>query len=275
MMLSDAVRRACPPTYFDVLMRPQTRPFTVEIKNSRRPISARSAASTLADRPRTEHVSQNLGLEDTRVSVQDRSPAQETAFSEAHRLFSKLTDPAPTPAQSPGTLKVAPQGTEGEAVAPEQPRTAEEVEPRQARILPDLLSPSLPDVPLSGRTEKRSSARPKPQGPKTQERVEGQPERSPSLDPGALLDAGHEHSEPAEMGRPALSDALEVVAVEHGAMPPSPSPEIMTPPERGSSRQGHRSREVCPGWVYRAACRKAKRQGKPLPQRASVKWKRR
>src|SRR5215218_1328947 len=89
----------------DVLMRPQTRPFTVEIKNSRRPMRARSAASTLADRPRTERLSQNLHLGDTRVSVQDRSPAQEAAFSEAHRLFSRLTDPAPDPVQSSGPLR--------------------------------------------------------------------------------------------------------------------------------------------------------------------------
>jgi hypothetical protein len=270
MMLSDAVRRACPPTYFDVLMRPQTRPFTVEIKNSRRPMRARSAASTLADRPRAEHVSQNLHLEDTRVSVQDRSPAQEAAFSEAHRLFRRLTDPAPAPAPSSGLLRFAPQGTEGEAVAPEQDRTAERgEEPRQARILPDLLSPSLPDVPLSGRTEKRSSARRKAHGPKTQERIGGQPEGSPGLDPGALLDAGHEHSEPAEMGRPALSDAPDMVAAEQGAIPHS------TSPEGGSPRPGRRSREVYPGWAYRAACRKAERRGKPLPQHASVKWKRR
>ena len=257
-------------------MRPQTRPFTVEIKNSRRPISARSAASTLADRPRAERLSQNLDLEDTRVSVQDRSPAQETAFSEAHRLFSKLTDPAPAPAQGSGPLKVAPQGAEGEAVAPEQDRTAERGEELwQARILPDLLSPSLPDVPLSGRTEKRSSARRKPHGPKTQERVEPATEKLPGRDQVLLLDADPDHSEPAEVERPALSDPLEIVAVEQGAMPLSPSPEIMTPPERGSSRQGRRLREVCPGWVYRAACRQAKRQGKPLPQHADVKWKRR
>src|SRR5215217_7815504 len=108
-------------------MRPQTRPFTVEIKNSRRPISARSAASALADRPRTEPLSQNLHLGDTRVSVQDRSPAQEAAFSEAHQVFSRLTHPAPAPAQSSGLLRSAPQGMEGEAAAPEQDRTAEEV----------------------------------------------------------------------------------------------------------------------------------------------------
>src|SRR5215210_6568492 len=123
MMLSDAVRRAFPPTYFEVLMRPQTKPFTVEIKNSRRPMRARSAASTLADRPRAERVSQNLPPEDTRVSVQDRGPAQEAAFSEAHRLFSRLTDPAPAPAPSSGPLRFAPQGTEGEAFASDEPRT--------------------------------------------------------------------------------------------------------------------------------------------------------
>ena len=239
-------------------------------------MSARSAASTLADRPRTEPLSQNLDLEDTRVRVQDRSPAQETAFSEAHRLFSRLTDPASAPAQGSGPLRVAPQGTEGEAVAPEQDRTAERgEEPRQARILPDLLSPSFPDAPLSGRTEKSPSPRPEPHGPKTQERIEGQPERSPGFDHVGLLDAGHEHSEPAEMGRPALSDELAIAAVQHGAMPHSPSSEVMTSPEGGSPRQGRRSREVCPGWAYRAACRKAKRRGKPLPLRADVRWKRR
>src|SRR3954454_23073686 len=132
-------------------MRRPARPFMVEIKHSRKPVSISNPAHTLADRPRTERVSQNLHLGDTRASVLDHSPAQETAFSEAHRLFSRLTDPAPAPAQSSGTLKVAPQGAEGEAVAPEQHRTAERgEEPRQARILPDLLSPSLPGVPLSG-----------------------------------------------------------------------------------------------------------------------------
>src|SRR5215211_3565148 len=269
MMLSDAVRGACPPTYFDVLMSPQTRPFTAEIRNSRRPMRTRSASSTLADRPRAEHVSQNSHLGDTRVSVQDRSPAQETAFSEAHRLFSRLTDPAPAPAQSPGTLKIAPQGAAGEVVAPEQGRTAERgEEPRQARILPDLLSPSLTGVPLSGRTEKRSSPRPKPHGPKTQERVEGQPKGSPGLDHVGLLDAGHEHSEPVEMGRPARFDPLAMAAAEQGAMPPGPTSEVMTSPEGGSPRPGRRSRAVCPGWAYRAACRKAKRRGEPLPLRA-------
>ena len=175
-MLSDVVRRACPPTYCDVLMRPQTRPFTVEIKNSRRPISARSAASTLADRLRAERLSQNLHLGDTRVSVQDRGPAQETTFSEAHRLFSRLTDPAPAPAQNSGPVKFAPQDAEGEAAAPKQHRTAERgKELRQARILPDLLSPAFTGVPPSGRTEKRSSPPPKPHGPKTRSGLRGSP----------------------------------------------------------------------------------------------------
>ena len=104
-----------------------------------------------------------------------------------------------------------------------------------------------------------------------QERVEPETEQSLDLDHEALLDAGHEPSEPAEMERPALTDTLEIAAAEQGAMPPSRSSEVMTSPEGGSPRQGRRSREVCPGWVYRAACRKAKRRGEPLPQRASVR----
>src|SRR4051794_38370515 len=157
-------------------MRRPARPFMVEIKHSRKPVSISNPAPTLADRPRTERLSQNLHLGDTRVSVLDRTPAQETAFSEAHRLFSRVADPAPAPAQSSGPLRFAPQGAGGEALVPEQDRTAERGEQsRQARILPDLLSPALTGVPRGGRTEKRSSPRPKPRGPKTQERIEGQP----------------------------------------------------------------------------------------------------
>src|SRR3954452_3917654 len=57
------------------------------------------------------------------------------------------------------------------------------------------------------------------------------------LDHVALRDAGHEHSEPAEMEAPALSDTLEMAAAAQGAMPPSPSSEVMTSAEGGSPRQ--------------------------------------
>jgi len=108
-----------------------------------------------------------------------------------------------------------------------------------------------------------------------QERVELEADKSPSLDREALLDAGHESSEPIEVERPTLSDPLEMVAVEQGALPFNPSSEVVTNSECVSPKQGRALREVCTGWVYRAACRKAKRRGESLPQRAGVRWKRR
>jgi hypothetical protein len=96
----------------------------------------------------------------------------------------------------------------------------------------------------------------------------------PGLNEAAALEAGN-HGEPAEMEVLVSSDPLERTAVEQGGLPTNPSPEITTSSEFGSSKQGRHSREVCPGWMYRAACRKAKRRGKALPQQTGAKWKRR
>jgi hypothetical protein len=250
-------------------MRRPARPFTVEIKSSRKPVSIRTPASIIPDRPGTEPLPRRLLFEDAHQGVQLRSPAQDAALSEARSVFSRLGIAASGPAQSSARLRIVPQGPEREAGAPEQPQTSKEVEPRQARILPDLLSLSRASDPLGPEAEKRTGLRRKPQSSETQERVE--PETEQFLDPDheALLDAGHEPREPAEMERPAPTEMLEIAAAEQGALP------LSTSPEGASSRQGRGSREVCPGWVYRAACRKAKRRGEPLPQRASVRWKRR
>src|SRR3954453_10937577 len=116
--------------------------------------------------------------------------------------------------------------------------------------------------PLSPETEKRSD----PQSAKVQERVEPEAaEMSPDLSQAARLDAGRDHGEPAEMEALTSPDPLERTAAEHGGLPTSPSPEVVTSSELGSSRQGRHSREVCPGWMYRAACRKAKRRGGNYP----------
>src|SRR4051812_2931651 len=106
----------------EALMRRQTRPFTVEIKNSRKPASIRKPVPTIADRPRTDLLSQDLRFGDARETVKDRSPGQEAALSEAHQVFSRLAHPTPVPARSFAPLRFAPQGPEGEAVALEQPQ---------------------------------------------------------------------------------------------------------------------------------------------------------
>src|SRR5215210_4728454 len=264
------------PQCSEARMRRPTRPFTVEIKSSRSPVSIRKPVPTLVERPRTEPLPRDLLLGDPWTTVQDRRPAQEAALSEAHSVFSRVAMSAPSPAETSAPLRVGPRCLEHEAVGPEQPRAARRgAEARPARILPDLLTLACAGEPPSPEAEKRSAPRRKPQSPKMQERVAPEAETSQGLDHVVLLDAGDEHSEPAGMEAPALSDTLEMAAAEQGAMPPSPSSEVMTSAEGGSPRPGRRSREVCPGWTYRAAWRKAKRRGEPLPLRAGAKWKRR
>src|SRR3954465_15206062 len=177
------------------MRRPQ-RPFTVEIKSSRRPASIRTPAPALVDPPRAEPLFQDLLLRDMRKVGQDRRPAQEAALSEAHQVFRTLGVSTPGPVQAAGLHAVAQQGPEVEGVAPEQPRAAGRgAEPRQARVLPDLLSLSGAGAPFSPEAEKRSA----PHSPKVQERVEPEAaEMSPGLHEVAPLDADHEHSGPTE-----------------------------------------------------------------------------
>jgi len=176
---------------------------------------------------------------------QDRRPAQEAALSEAHQIFRTLGVSTPGPVQAAGLHAVAQQGPEVEVIAPEQPRAAGRgAEPRQARILPDLLSLSGAGAPFSPEAEKRSA----PHSPKVEERVEpGAAEMSPDLNETARLDAGHEDGEHAEMEAPASCDTLERTAAEQGDLPASLRPEVIASPELGSSRLGRHSREICPG----------------------------
>src|SRR3954467_3402454 len=103
-------------------MRRPTRPFTVEIKSSRRPVSIRKPVPTLVDRPRTEPLPRDLLLGDPWTTVQDRRPAQEAALSEAHSVFSRLAISAPGPAETSALLRVGPRRLEREAIGPEQPQ---------------------------------------------------------------------------------------------------------------------------------------------------------
>src|SRR3954454_16179176 len=100
-------------------MRRPTRPFTVEIKSSRSPVSIRKPVPTLVDRPRTEPLPRDLLLEDPWKTVQDRRPAQEAALSEAHSVFSRLAISAPGPVQTAAPLTVARRRLERVALVPE------------------------------------------------------------------------------------------------------------------------------------------------------------
>ena len=250
-------------------MRRPPRPFTVEIKSSRRPASSRTPVPALVDRSRTEPLFQDLLLRGNQEAGQDRRPAQTAALSEAHQVFRRLADSTPGPVQAAGLLTVARENLDVEAAAPEPLQSAAaRLEPRQGRVLPDLLSLSRAGAPLSPEAETHSA----PHRPTVQERVE--PDAAvmlPGLNEAAALEPGRNHGEPAEMEVLVSSDPLERTAVEQGGLPTNPSPEVTTSSEFGSSKQGRHSREVCPGWMYRAAYRKANRRGKALPQQTGAK----
>ena len=163
-------------------MRRPPRPFTVEIKSSRRPARIRKATPTLVDRPRAEPLFQDL-LRGVLKVGQDRRPAQGAALSEADSVFSALATSAAGPVQPASLLTVAQEDPEVEAFSPEQPGRAERgAEPRQARVLPDLLSLSRASEPLSPAAEKRSALSRKQQSPGMQEWAEpGAARRRPTL----------------------------------------------------------------------------------------------
>jgi len=62
------------------------------------------------------------------------------------------------------------------------------------------------------------------------------------------------------------SDQPEVVAVQQ------PTAPAATPNERSATLR-RRARALDQSWVYRAACRKAKRRGEPLPVQAAPRRK--
>ena len=159
---------SAPPIHAEVLMRRPPRPFTVEIKSSRRPASSRTPVPALVDRSRTEPLFQDLLLRGNQEAGQDRRPAQEAARSEAHQGFRRLASSVPGPGQTADRPPLAQDNLEGKAAAPEPLRSAAaRLEPRQGRVLPDLLSLSPAGAPLSPRGSKHSA----PHKPKVQQRV--------------------------------------------------------------------------------------------------------
>src|SRR3954447_21100458 len=85
-------------------MRRPARPFTVEIKSSRR--SSQKSASALTGLPRTAPSPPILWSGEVQDSLRERNRASLAAFEEANRLFAKLTAPTPVsvPAQRSDAL---------------------------------------------------------------------------------------------------------------------------------------------------------------------------
>jgi hypothetical protein len=137
--------------------------------------------------------------------VRIAAPAQGAALSEADSVFSALATSAAGPVQPASLLAVAQEDPEVEAFSPEQPGRAERgAEPRQARVLPDLLSLSRASEPLSPAAEKHSALSRKQQSPGMQEWAEpGAAETSPDLDQVIRFGACQQYGEPPEIEGPA------------------------------------------------------------------------
>jgi hypothetical protein len=245
-------------------MRRPARPFTVEIKSSRR--SSQKSAPALIDLPRSAPPLANLWPGERQDSTKDRRPASLAALEEASRLFAKLKA-GPVPAQSPG-----PRPSERVSVQAEQPAFDKpKADPpgrgqeggRRGSILPDLRTAPASEAPPQV-TEQRTASRklrraqrkritpPQPSG-EVEDQVASDPGVTPPSEP--VLD---------EIGP---SDQPAIVAVQH------PTTPAATPNER-SAKPRRFGRALDQSWVYRAACRKAKRRGEPLPTRAAPRRKR-
>src|SRR4051794_14614064 len=100
-------------------MKRQTRPFTVEIKHSRR--SPQNASPVLTGMARTAPSPLRLwpGDRSGQDSVRERDPASLTALDEANRLFGKLLSPARAPVL--GQSSDPPLSSERASVQTEQP----------------------------------------------------------------------------------------------------------------------------------------------------------
>ena len=250
-------------------MKRSARPFTVEIKSSRR--SSQNAAPALTGLPRTASPPQHLwsGNRQDQDSTKDRSPASLAALDEANRLFAKLIAPTPIRAQSSD-----PRPSERVSVQTEQPTfTFDEpkADPpgrvqeagRRGSILPDLRTAPASEAPPQV-TEQRTVSR-KP--PRAQRKRITPPQPGVDVEEQMASDlVVRPPSEPV-VDETGLSDQPAIVAVQHPTAPAATSNERSAKPRRFG-------RALDQSWVYRTALRKAKRRGEPPPGWAAPRRKR-
>jgi hypothetical protein len=248
-------------------MKRSARPFTVEIKSSRR--SSQGAAPAITGMPRTAPPPQQLwsGDRQDQDSFREQSPASLAALEEANRLFAKLKA-GPVPAQSPD-----PRPSERVLVQAEQPAFDEpKADPpgraqdtgRRGSILPDL-----------SRTAPASGAPPQVTEQRTVSRKSRRAQRKritppqPSVEFGEQIASDPVVTPPSEpvVDETGPSAQAEVVAVQ------PPTAPAATPNERSATPRRF-GRALDQSWVYRAACRRAQRRGEPPPGRAAPRRKR-
>src|SRR3954449_5373976 len=145
-------------------MRRPARPFTVEIKSSRR--SSQKSASALTVLPRTAPSPPILWSGEVQDSLRERNRASLAAFEEANRLFAKLT--APTPASVPAQRSdaLSSEAADGQddrrelmaKAAPLSPSDGQDAG-RPGSLLPDLRGTALELGAPPQDTDQRSAPR--------------------------------------------------------------------------------------------------------------------
>ena len=240
-------------------MKRQTRPFTVEIKSSRKP--AQKTAPGLTGTPQSAATPPDLWSGDLRERATNRGPASAQALDEANRLFSKLSTPAPVLTQDVDALPSVPAEAEGRDDGSGLSEAGDERVPevqsagQRDNIVPNLL---VKDSLESGGQPQDLEPRPA--------RNQRRPQRTKKSD-----------AQPKSLG-------AQSVALDHGPSPQSePVVDAISPPDQSEAvaeeesaapvsamgaspaQQRRSARALGESWAYRAACRKAARRGKPLP----------
>jgi hypothetical protein len=249
-------------------MKPQARPFTVEIKRNKRPVHSSPFVTTTSLRPGDRSLRERP-TRDTPTDDTFREEASEGALSEADRVFGRSVTPVPVSAPVVDGIDL-PQKPDPHLLARADVAVAtwtRDVEgggsekPRQGRILPDLLSAAREEErareaqALGGQRLPRGSraiARPKT----------AQPEAGP----------------PEETGRSRHPRKARVVESQGEAVPPRPGiAAFVATPASGVDQAPVSAKPIGAGRRNSGERlgSKVKRGGQPTSLKAGERWKRR
>ena len=249
-------------------MKPQARPFTVEIKRTKRPAHSSPALSAAFLRP-SDRSLRERPTRDTPPDDTIRGAASKLALSEADRVFGQSVTPVPVAAPVLNGIDL-PQNADPQPLARTDVAEATPThdaegngseEPRQGRILPDLLSAAREEEraqeaqAFGGRRLPRSPRTPaRPKTAQPEARQPDEPVRSRRLRKARAVESQGEAIPP----RPEVAAFVATVVPGVDQAPVSAKPSGV-----GRGNAGGRLR------------RKVKREGEVVPLRAGERWKRR
>ena len=249
-------------------MKPQARPFTVEIKRTKRPAHSSPALSAAFLRP-SDRSLRERPTRDTPPDDTFRGAASKLALSEADRVFGQSVTPVPVAAPVLNGIDL-PQNADPQPLARTDVAEATPThdaegngseEPRQGRILPDLLSAAREEEraqeaqAAGGRRLPRSPRTPaRPKTAQLEARQPDEPVRSRRLRKARAVESQGEAIPP----RPEVAAFVATVVPGVDQAPVSAKPSGV-----GRGNAGGRLR------------RKSKRVGEAIPLKAGERWKRR